>query len=337
MTYVESINNSLHQMLGNDPNIIMIGEDLLDPYGGAFKVSKGLSVKYPNQIISTPISEQAIIGSAIGMSMCNIKPIVEIMFGDFLTLCVDQIVNHATKYNWMYNGQISIPIVIRTPMGGGRGYGPTHSQSLESMFMSISGLSIISPSIFHNPGEMLAKCVIHEEHPCLFIEHKASYPKDLVTGGRYKDFCIQKITSKSNYEDILLSLYPNEKSDILIITYGSMSELAVESARQVFLNDEILVDILVVGSVRPLNKELIVSHARKIGRILVLEEGNKVGGWGAEVSSVIHEKIFTSLESPVQRIGAMDCSIPSCMPMESEVLPTVEKIRKMIKKLLGIF
>ena len=333
MTYLDSINNSLHKMLGENPNIVMIGEDLKDPYGGAFKVSKGLSTKYPNQIISTPISEQAIVGSAIGMSMCNIRPIVEIMFGDFLTLCVDQIVNHATKYNWMYDSQISVPLVIRTPMGGGRGYGPTHSQSLESMFMSISGINIVSPSVFHDPGNMLEKCVINDDNPCLFIENKSSYPKDLVTKEKYKDFYIQRIKN-TLFEDIYASLYSDEKSDILIITYGGMSEMAVESARKIFLDEEVLVDVLIMASIKPLNTNLIIDKARTIGRVLVLEEGGEIGGWGAEVSSVIHEKAFDTLDFPVQRLGSLDCPIPSCMPMESEVLPTVEKICKVIKNSL---
>lgn len=333
MTYLDSINNSLHKMLGENPNVVMIGEDLKDPYGGAFKVSKGLSTKYPEQVISTPISEQAIVGSAIGMSMCNMRPIVEIMFGDFLTLCVDQIVNHATKYNWMYDSQIDVPLVIRTPMGGGRGYGPTHSQSLESMFISISGISIVSPSIFHDPGDMLEQCVINDNNPCLFIENKASYPKELITKKKYKDFYIQKIKSLT-FEDVYASLYPDQESDILIITYGGMSEIAVESARRVFLDEEVLVDVLMLASIKPLNVDLIVDKARTVGRVLVLEEGNQIGGWGAEVSSVIHEKIFDTLDLPVKRLGALDCPIPSCMPMESEVLPTVDKICKVIKNSL---
>ncbi|MBT4764624.1 hypothetical protein HOO14_06480 [bacterium] len=118
MLYLESINKSLHNLMSLDKSVILIGEDLLDPYGGAFKVSKGLSTDFPEQVISTPISEQAIVGSAIGMAMKGMKPVVEIMFGDFLTLCFDQIINHATKYHWMFNEQITVPIVIRTPMGG---------------------------------------------------------------------------------------------------------------------------------------------------------------------------------------------------------------------------
>jgi pyruvate/2-oxoglutarate/acetoin dehydrogenase E1 component len=319
--------------MSDNTNVILIGEDLLDPYGGAFKVSKGLSTKFPKQVISTPISEQAITGAAIGMAMRGMKPIVEIMFGDFLTLCVDQIINHATKYHWMFNEQVTVPIVIRTPMGGGRGYGPTHSQSLESMFMSVPGLKIVAPSIFHNPGKMLKQCVINEDHPSLFIENKSAYPKELILGDRFDNFYINRVTEDGAYESLLLSLYPGEKIDALIITYGGMSEMAVKCAKSLFMDEEILVDVLILGSVKPLQKQLIINHAARIGRILVLEEGNMIGGWGAEVSSIIHEGAFMSLDSPVQRLGSEDLPIPSAMPMENEVLPTLEKLNKLMLKL----
>ncbi len=152
MLYLESLNRSLHQLIEQDKNIILIGEDILDPYGGAFKVTKGISSKFPDQVISTPISEAGFVGAATGMAMRGLKPIVEIMFGDFIGLAFDQILNHASKYEWMYNNSVSVPILIRTPVGARRGYGPTHSQSLESMFLPISGIEIVSPSIFHNPG-----------------------------------------------------------------------------------------------------------------------------------------------------------------------------------------
>ena len=139
MLYLQSLNKSLHKILGENQDVILIGEDLLDPYGGAFKVSKGLSASYPGQVISTPISEAGIVGSAVGMAMRGLKPIVEIMFGDFVALAADQIVNHASKYNWMYNEKVTVPVLIRTPVGGRRGYGPTHSQSLESMFSQYQG------------------------------------------------------------------------------------------------------------------------------------------------------------------------------------------------------
>lgn len=337
MLYLESINKSLHKLMKSDNQVILIGEDLLDIYGGgAFKASKGLSTKYPKQVISTPISEQSITGAAIGMSMRGMKPIVEIMFGDFLTLCVDQIINHATKYNWMYDSKVSVPIVIRAPMGGGRGYGPTHSQSLESMFMTVSGLNIVAPSIFHDPGEILEKCVLELQDPCLFIENKISYPKSIERKNKYGDYNIKRIKSTYGFENILLNLYENEKPDLLVITYGGMSELAIKSAYEVFMDEEILVNVLILASLKPVPKEVIISQVNNSNKVLIVEEGHEIGGWGAEISSIIHENCFTSLSSPVMRLGAKDYPIPSSMSMEDEVLPTLNTIKEYILKLAKI-
>jgi pyruvate/2-oxoglutarate/acetoin dehydrogenase E1 component len=333
MLYLESINNSLFDLMKSERKVILLGEDLLDIYGGgAFKVSKGLSTKFPEQVISTPISEQAITGAAIGMAMRGMKPIVEIMFGDFITLCVDQIVNHATKYNYMYNKQVTVPVVIRTPMGGGRGYGPTHSQTLEGLFMSVPDLKIIAPSIFHNPGKMLAYCVMNESHPCLFIENKLAYPKKLQDKEKYLNFNIKRVES-DNYQNVVLSLYPDQQADALIISYGGMAELAANCAHDMFLNEEILVDVLILGSIKPFAKDLIIEHSKKIGRVVVLEEGNMIGGWGSEVSSVIHENGFNFLKAPVMRLGSDNSPIPAAMPMEIEVLPNMEKLYKLLQKL----
>src|SRR3990167_105753 len=159
MKYIESINQSLLELLQNDSRVYLLGEDILDPYGGAFKATKGLSTAFPDRVLTTPISEAGIVGMAIGMSMRGLRPIVEIMFGDFLTLAADQIINSACKFPWMYNGQVEVPIVIRAPMGGYRGYGPTHSQTLETLFLNVPGLTIVAPSILHDVGRLLKEVV----------------------------------------------------------------------------------------------------------------------------------------------------------------------------------
>ena len=150
MRYVESLNNSLHKLMDQNDKIIVLGEDIIDPYGGAFKVTKGLSTKFPDRVIATPISEASITGFSTGLAIAGFNPILEIMFGDFITLCTDQIINGSSKFHWMYGSKFDVPLVIRTPMGGRRGYGPTHSQTLESIFLGVPGIEIISPSKFHN-------------------------------------------------------------------------------------------------------------------------------------------------------------------------------------------
>ena len=335
MLYVESINLALHEIMEADRDVVLLGEDLLDPYGGAFKASRGLSTRFPAQVISTPISEQAIVGAAVGMAMRGIKPIVEIMFGDFITLAVDQIVNHATKYHWMFNEQVNVPIVIRTPMGGGRGYGPTHSQSLEALFMSIPGISICAPSIYHDPGQLLKRSVLAEEHPVLFIENKGAYPQKLRSGELLGDGLRKQILhDKGISQTILISPYPEESADVVIVTYGGMAQVAVDAALALYIQEEILVHVIIPSLIRQVTVDDFLDVVRQSGRLLILEEGNKIGGWGAELTSRVQEEIFNDLLRPIQRVGAEDIPIPSSLPLEREILPSQEKVVDMILKML---
>ena len=332
MLYLESLNTSLHNILQNNKDVILVGEDLLDPYGGAFKVSKGLSTKFPAQVISTPISEAGFVGAATGMAMRGMKPIVEIMFGDFITLAADQIINHASKYNWMYNNKVSVPMIIRTPVGGRRGYGPTHSQSLENIFMSIPGLEIVAPSTCHDPGKMLEKLIKNISKPTIFIEHKIDYSKQL-KNEMFGNFSIIRENVGYYNQNITLSLYPSEKPDVLIITYGGNVSIAVEAAEKIFIDEELLVNIIILSSVKPLDNKYIIDFVKKCGKVITLEEGNSIGGWGAEVSSIIHENNFDLLKYPVQRLGSMDTPIPSSGPMELEMLPSANKIYSLLKNM----
>ena len=332
MLYLESLNKSLHNILRKNQDVILIGEDLLDPYGGAFKVSKGLSTAFQKQVISTPISEAGIVGAATGMAMRGLKPIVELMFGDFIALAADQIINHSTKYNWMYNNQVSVPMIIRTPVGGRRGYGPTHSQSLENIFLSVPGLEIIAPSICHNPGKMIEKLIQHIDKPTIFVEYKIDYSKQL-HNDTYGNFSIFREDAGHYNQNITLSLYPDEKPDILIITYGGNVSIAVEAAERFFINEEILVNIIVLSSVKPIDNEFVIESVKKCGKVIILEEGNIIGGWGAEVSSIIQENSFDQLKYPVQRLGSMDTPIPASGPMELEMLPSSNDLYSILNKM----
>ena len=197
VTYGQSINKALNKKLDQEKSVILLGEDICDPYGGAFKVTKGLSTKYPNQVINTPISEHALVGVAAGLAMRGLSPVLEIMFGDFLTLCADQIINHVAKFFWMYNGKVKVPMVIRTPMGGRKGYGPTHSQTLEKIYLGIPGIEIIAPSNFHDPGELLIKSIDYGK-PVLFIEHKFLYPRELTI---LKDGYMEEFAARKSNDD----------------------------------------------------------------------------------------------------------------------------------------
>ncbi|MCB1119491.1 MAG: alpha-ketoacid dehydrogenase subunit beta, partial [Chlamydiia bacterium] len=168
MRFVESLNRSLHEMMQDDKRVLLLGEDILDPYGGAFKVSKGLSTAFPEQVLTTPVSEAGITGVATGLALRGFLPIVEIMFGDFLTLTADQVINGACKFPWMYNEQVTVPLTIRTAVGARRGYGPTHSQTMETLFLNTPQMTIIAPNHLIPPGPLLRSAVVDLPSPTLF-------------------------------------------------------------------------------------------------------------------------------------------------------------------------
>lgn len=332
--YAESLNLAHHRLMDKSKEVVLIGEDLLDPYGGAFKVSKGLSTSFPNQVISTPISESAITGSAIGMAINGMLPIVEIMFGDFITLCVDQIVNHASKFQWVYNNKVKVPIVIRTPMGGRRGYGATHSQSLEAIFMGVPFLKMIAPSHFHNPGLLLEKVVLEEDEPVLFIENKSLYASKLLD---YEDYTNNgsffgsslRITS-SSFPTISLKMVKQSIADLTLITYGGMTPIVCEAVNEVFMEEEILVEILIPALIKPVPIDDFLSVVRETEKVLIVEEGVVSGGWGAEVSAQLQTSLGTIFQKPIRRIGSKNLPIPSAKKLEEDVLPSKDDIKKAI-------
>jgi pyruvate/2-oxoglutarate/acetoin dehydrogenase E1 component len=334
MRYVESLNQALHQLLKEDERVFVLGEDILDPYGGAFKVTKGLSSVYPDRVLTTPISEASITGFATGMALRGFRPILEIMFGDFITLCADQIINNATKFFWMYNGQVKVPMVIRTPMGGRRGYGPTHSQTLETIFMGVPGLTIISPSHFHNPGELLYKAVRGAEGPVLFIENKTLYPQHLCVrdfSRRVGDFFAGiLVTHSESFPSIGLTLTKEDRPELTLIVYGGMASLAVEAVSNIFMRDEISVEIIIPSLIKPFPLSDVLPSIKKSRRVLIVEEGIRTSGWGAELGSQIYETVFDDLLKPIKRLGAEEISIPSSRPLEDQVLPQVADIEEAI-------
>jgi len=200
MTIVlEALNAALHRAFCADERVYLLGQDILDPYGGAFKVSRGLSTAYPKRVLTTPISEAGITGVAAGMALRGLRPVVEIMFGDFTLLAADQIINHIAKFRWMYNHQVNLPLVVRTPMGGRRGYGPTHSQTLEKLFLGMPGLRTLAANTLTDPGELLRKAILEDVGPVFFVENKLLYLKPLLDQEALKDFELEQFISKDSY------------------------------------------------------------------------------------------------------------------------------------------
>jgi len=326
--------------MAEDERVFVLGEDILDPYGGAFKVTRGLSSVYPERVLGTPISEASITGFATGMAMRGLRPILEIMFGDFITLCVDQIVNSASKFSWMYNEQVEVPLVIRTPMGGRRGYGPTHSQTLETLLLGVPGLTIVAPSHFHGPGDLLRRAVLAGKGPVLFVENKILYPQRLSQpngAGRVGDFFAEVlVTHSEDYPSITLTLANGERPDVTLIAYGGMAPLAAEAAINVIMQHEILVETIIPSLITPCPLPDVLPSDRKSGRGVIAEEGVRTSGGGAELASQMYEAAFGDLGKPIGRVGAREVPIPSSGPLENQVLPQIADIEAAIYQQIGI-
>ncbi len=324
-TVVKSLNRALHELL-EDPRVVFLGEDILDPYGGAFKVAKGLSTKFPDRVITTPIAEAGFVGIAAGMAMRGMRPIVEIMFGDFLMLTADQILNHIAKYRWMYNDQVEVPIVIRAAMGGRRGYGPTHSQSVEKHFLGMPGIVILAPSPFHDPGELLKTATLEDSRPIIFIENKLMYSKALKKGadGMCGDFAIQ--TTETNYPTVSLSYDDFGHADVTIVAYGGMADLAVEAAEMLMIEEEIFAEVILPSSIKPLDYDPIIRSLERSKKLVVCEEASRTAGWGSEVIARITRDHFGLLKSAPQHVGALEFPIANTVTLEEKILPQVKDI-----------
>lgn len=338
-TVLESLNTSLRKALVSDPNVVLLGEDILDPYGGAFKVTRGLSTEFPNRVITTPISEAGMVGLATGMALRGYRPVVEIMFGDFLTLIADQVINHATKFRWMYNDQVRVPLVIRTPMGGRRGYGPTHSQSLEKLFLGVPGLRLLAPCALGDPGGMLLQAILEDNDPVLFVENKLLYPLPVHDPASWSEFEISesKIGSTSDCSAsyapaYTVRLHGAPKPMLTLATYGYMSELARQAVLRLAYEQEIFVEMVVLSQLAPIKFGPLLASVRRTGKLLSVEEGTRRLGWGAEVLAQLTEVLGPNLVAAF-RLAAQDLPIPASGCLEIEVLPGVNEIVEAAVKL----
>lgn len=321
MKYIDTLRNSLDKILKKDKKIVLLGEDISDPYGGAFKVTKGLSSKYPEQIISTPMSESALAGICVGMALNGYKPILEIMFGDFITLCADQIINHASKFKFIFEKDLNM--IIRTPMGGYRGYGATHSQSLEKIYFGIPNIYIFTPNILINPGELLEKAI---NYKCLviFIENKLDYSRELITeNDKYS------INRDKNSNLVEVNINGENEFEGYIITYGGMVEMALEIIWEIFIEQERSLKLIIPSIISPIDKK-ILNSIEENKEIYILEEGIKEGGFSSEISRLLLEnnirvKKFQVFAAKNEVIGASKF-------LENYVLPDKSRI---IKQIMG--
>ena len=306
-TMVFALNEALHLMMEAHPEVYCLGEDI-GKMGGDFGVTRGLWDKFGQERVrDTPLSESAIIGTAIGSAMVGMRPVAEIMIADFMTTCYDQIVNNAAKIHYMFNGQFKAPIVIRTAAGGGFGGGPHHSQSIEAWFLNIPGLVIVGPSTPADAKGLLISSIL-DDNPIIFIEHKGLYGKrGEVPEGIYK-------------VPLGRGVIVREGKDVTVVTSMKMVHTALAAARQLS-KEGIEVEIIDLRTLRPWDQPLVMESVAKTRRAVVAMETPLEGSLTSEVSVRIYEELFSSLVAPVQRVGALDAPIPMSPILENVLLP----------------
>jgi 2-oxoisovalerate dehydrogenase E1 component len=329
---VEELNRALHELMAEHRDVILIGEDLLDPYGGAFKVSRGLSSKSPDQVLSTPIAEAGIVGVSNGMALAGLKPIAEIMFADFVTLAADQLINFAAKFHYMYGGQVTCPLTLRLVSGGGRGYGPTHSQSLERLFCGIPGLRVIALSRRHDPAGLLTHAVLNDPGPKVFVENKLLYtqypadrpPTDLEWVPGEKD--------SGNYPVLHYQPRQGRKADVTLVTYGGMTDIAEQAMQHLLEEDELSFEYFVLTQLWPLDVSEITEGVRRSHRLVVLEENVADFSVGSSVISGVAQRLPDGFAC--RAVGAQPVPIPCARHLEDEVLPSVAAVVHAIRELM---
>jgi len=330
---LESLNSALLRAFSDDPSVYLLGEDVLDPYGGAFKVTKGLSTRFPERVITTPISEAGFVGVAAGMALRGLRPVVEIMFGDFISLIADQLINHIAKFRWMYNDQVRVPLVIRTPMGGRRGYGPTHSQTLEKLYLGIPGLRVLAPATYSlsdgtdSPGVLLYHTILESDEPVLFIENKLQYLLPVLNQKDLPGFDVKYDSAEPTEAapTFTFSIHGAPPASMTIAAYGYMAELARLAVERLAYEHEVFAELVVPTQLSPFKIDTIIHSTDQTKALLVVEEGSYTMGWGAEVVARVAEAC-SSNGIKYKRLAAQETPIPASRPLETAALPGVDEI-----------
>jgi len=319
-TFRTEIRRALAEGLAADPRLILMGEDIA-AYGGAFAVTGDLHERFPDRVINTPISEGGFIGVATGAAVGGMRVVAEIMFMDFITLAMDQIVNHAAKLHYMYAGQVRVPLVVRTPFGGYRGYGPSHSQSLGAWFMSVPGLKVVAPGSADHAAALLT-AAIADDNPVVFLEHKLLYGEQISAAG------------PQGTAEIGKARIAREGESVSIVTYGYGVRLA-EQAAEHLAGEGISVEIVDLVTLKPYDAETVFASVRKTGRAVFLEEGVPCAGVTAELCAAVAEECLWDLDGGLKRVGARDIPIPSAGPSERMVLPSVADVVNAVHGVMG--
>lgn len=320
--YWQAINEAMCEEMERDDRVMLMGEDV-GFFGGAMRVSRGMFDKFgPKRVMDTPLAETAIIGAALGAALTGLRPIAEIMFVDFTTVCFDQIVNQAAKVRYMLGGQVNVPLVIRTQGSAGKSYAAQHSQSFEMLFAHFPGLKVVMPCTPYDAKGLL-KSAIREDNPVVFIEHGALYnTKGLIPDGEYL-LPIGKADIK------------REGSDVTIVAHGRCALQAIEAADRLQAEDGLSVEVVDLRTISPMDEQTIFESVIKTSRLVCYEEGHRNIGVGAEVAARVVENCFDYLDAPITRVAALDVPIPCARELEAAMLPNTDKLIAAVRRLFG--
>jgi pyruvate/2-oxoglutarate/acetoin dehydrogenase E1 component len=323
LTYREAVARAIAQEMEHDPTVFFIGEDVAAA-GGVFKTTEGLLDRFgPDRVRDTPISEQAIIGAAMGAAMNGLRPIAELMFSDFFAVCWDIVANQIAKARYMTNGQVALPLVIRTANGGGVRFGAQHSQSVESWMMAIPGLKVVVPS---TPVDMIGlfAAAVRDPDPVIVVEPKVLYSsKGEVPDG--------EIVDRLGTARVLRS-----GSDVTICALGAMVPKALAAAEELESNgDGVSAEVIDVRSLVPLDVTTILDSVGRTSRLVTVEENPRLCGWGAEVSSIVAEEGFFALDGPIVRVTTPHIPLPSADVLEDAAIPSVDRIVEGVRRSVG--
>lgn len=320
LSYAEALNEGLKEEMARDSNIFIIGEDIA--LGGVYGVTKGLLDEFgPLRIQNAPMSESAFTGCALGAAITGMRPIVEIMYMDFITLAMDAIVNQIAKFKYMIGGKARVPILIRTPSGAQGSYAAQHSQSLESWFLNTPGLYIAAPSTPYDAKGML-KAAIRDDNPVLFVEHKLLY------------FQRGHVPKEEYVVPLGQANVVRNGKDITIVATSLMVHTALQASA--ILDDKYNIDIEVIDlrCLSPLDMALITNSVKKTNRAIIVHEAPKTGGFGGEIATRIYEEAFDFLDAPIVRIAGVDVPIPYSQKLESMVIPSEDRIVEAVIKMM---
>ena len=318
-TYREAVAEGIAREMRRDPTVVCLGEDI-GAAEGVFKTTVGLFDEFgPERVWDTPISEQAIVGAAMGAAMTGMRPVAEIMFSDFLACCWDYLANEIPKVRYMTGGQVTVPLVVRTANGGGLGFGAQHSQAVENWALTIPGLKIAAPS---NPADVvgLMASAIRSDDPVVFFEHKGL----LATKG--------PPAPADHVVELGRAAVVREGDDVTVVALASTVPLALAAADEL-ANDGVSVEVVDLRCLIPMDLRTVLDSVGRTSRLVVVEENPYQGGWGATVASVAADEGFESLDAPIRRVAAANVPLPFADRLEEEVIPTVDKLTAAIREI----